>query len=105
MSRHRNWSVILKLEGIQRRVTKIIKRSKKNYSYTERVEKLKLMTSLERRMRGNLIETFKITNGISKIGKHFFDISPQTGNLPSRQIFKTNSTNQLDLFPNRIIYF
>ena len=39
----RNLSIILKLEGIQRRVTKIIK-PVKVYSYKERLEKLKLTT-------------------------------------------------------------
>ena len=34
--RHGNWSVILRLEGIQRRVTKIIK-NVKDYSFKERL--------------------------------------------------------------------
>ena len=41
--KHGNWSVILRLESIQRRVTKIIKRVK-DYSYRERLEKLGLTT-------------------------------------------------------------
>ena len=53
---------------------------------------------LERRMRGNLIKTFKMINGISNYGRHFHKISIRTGNLLSRQISKTKSTNQLDLF-------
>ena len=61
--------------------------------------------SLKRRMKSDLIETFKIINGISNYGRHFFNISPQTGNLLSRQISKTKSTNQLDFFANRVIYF
>ena len=35
----------------------------------------------------------------------FLNISPQTGNLQSRQISKTKSINQLDFFANRAIYF
>ena len=35
----------------------------------------------------------------------FFNISPQTGNLLSRQISKTVSMKQLDFFANRRIYF
>ena len=41
----------------------------KDYSYKERVQKLGLTILLERRMRDDLIETFKIINGISD-GKH-----------------------------------
>ncbi len=54
VSRHENWSVILRLEDIQR-VTKIIKRVN-NESYKLRFEKLRLITLLEGRMRVDLIE-------------------------------------------------
>ena len=57
--RHGNWSVILRLEGIQQRVTKLIK-IVKDYNFRQRLEKLRLMSLLERRMRGGQIETFKI---------------------------------------------
>ena len=62
MSKYGNWSVILRLEGIQRRMRK------QGYSYWERLEKLRLATLLERRMKGDLIENFKIINGISNYG-------------------------------------
>ena len=99
-----NWRVILRLENMQRRVTKIIKGAE-NYSYRERLEKLILTTLLERRMRADLNETFKIINGISNYGRYFFRISSQTWNLLTRQISKIKSTNQLDFFANRVIYF
>ena len=51
----------------------------KDYSYRERLEKLGLTTLLERRMRSDLIETFKIINGISNYGRYLFNISPKTG--------------------------
>ena len=59
---------------------------------------------LKRKRRGDLIETLKIINGISNYGWHFFNISTQTGNLLSRQIWKIKSTNQLDFFANWVIY-
>ena len=59
---------------------------------------------LERRMIGDLIETLKI-NGIFSHGRYFFSISPGNGNFLSRQISKTKSTNQLDFFASRVIYF
>ena len=59
-------------------------------------------------MRGDLIETFKIINGISNYGRHFLNISPQTGNLLSRHISRMKSINQLIFFffffANRVIY-
>ena len=53
--RQRKLNVILKLEGIQRRVIKIIK-NVKDYSYRERLEKLGLIPLLGRKMRGELIK-------------------------------------------------
>ena len=104
VARHGNWSLILKLESVQRKVTRLIS-DLKDLSYKERLESLGLTTLLERRMRVDLIETFKIINGISKYGKQFFNISERTGNLLSRQISKTKSTRQLDFFSNRVIKY
>ena len=56
-------------------------------------------------MRGDLIETFNIINGISNYGRYFFNISLWTRNLLSRQISKSKSINQLDFFAYRVIYF
>ena len=75
----------------------------KVYSYKKRLEKIELTTLLERRMRGDPTEIFKIINGISNYSRYFFSISPQIGN--SRQISKTKSTNQLDFFVKRVKYF
>ena len=62
-------------------------------SYRERLQKLGLTSLLE---RVDLGETF-IFHGISNF--------PRVGNLLFRQISKTKSTNQLDFFANRVIYF
>ena len=53
MLRHGNWSIIMRLEGIQKWGTKIIKRLK-DYSYWERLENLGLIALLEIRMRSDL---------------------------------------------------
>ena len=58
------------MENIQRRVTKIIK-AEKDYSHRERLVKFGFTTLWERRMRDDLIETYKIINGISNYGWHF----------------------------------
>ena len=50
----------------------------------ERLEKLGLTTLPKRRMRGDLIETFKRIIGTLNYGRYFFSISSQTANLLSR---------------------
>ena len=85
------------------RVTKIIKKVK-DYSYWEILEKLVFTTLLERKMRSDLIKAFKITKEISNYGRNFFNISPQTENLLSRQISLTKFTTQLEFFANRAFW-
>ena len=53
---------------------------------------------IRKKMRGDPIEAFKIINGICNYGRHFYNISPWTGNLLSRQISKRKSTNQLEFW-------
>ena len=65
------WSPMLKgdmnlLEKIQHRVTRMVPGLRK-LPYSERLEKLGLTTLEERRTRGDLIQTYKILNGIEKI--------------------------------------
>ena len=104
VARHGHWQLIMKLESVQRKVTRLVN-DIKNLSYKERLESLGLTTLLERRMRGDLIETFKIISGVSQYGSTLFNISERTGNLVSRQKSKTKSARQLDFFSNRVIYF
>ena len=59
MTRHRNWSLILELEAVQRSFTRMIYRLGL-MKYRERLYKLNLTTLLERRVGGDLIEMFKI---------------------------------------------
>ena len=54
-------------------------RKVKDYSYRERFETLELINLLERRVKGVLIETLKIINGISNYGRHYFNMIPWTG--------------------------
>ncbi len=53
---------IRQLEGVQRRATKQIN-TLKNMSYQERLNKLGLPTLLYRRLRGDMIEVYKVLNG------------------------------------------
>ena len=49
-------------------------------------------------MRGDLIETCKMSGGISNYSGHLFDNPLRIGNLLLRQISKTKSINHLDFF-------
>ena len=49
-------------------------------------------------MRGDVIETFKIINGIYNYGRHFFSTFPWIRNLLSKQISKIDSFANSDIF-------
>ena len=81
--KHGNWKQILDIEAVQRTFTRVIN-GMSGLSYEERLNCLGLTTLLERRMRGDLIETFKILKGLNNYGKQFFNLSERTNNLVSR---------------------
>ncbi len=66
------------LERVQKRATKVIS-SIKHLSYNQRLQKLGLTTLETRRLRGDLIEQFKISRGIDEV--NFF--VPKTKPLSS----------------------
>ena len=80
---HGNWGLILEIENIQRKFTRMID-GIGLLPYNARLKKLGLTTLLERRARGDLIETFKIINGISKYGDGLFKFSRGGDKLISR---------------------
>ena len=55
-----------KLERVQRRVTKMIP-NLRNKSYEERLKELNLFPLTQRRLRGDLIQVFKIIKGIDNM--------------------------------------
>lgn len=80
---HGNWGVILAIENVQRKFTRLIDNIGL-LPYKVRLEKLGLTTLLERRARGDLIETFKIVNGLSDYGSNLFKFSRSGANLISK---------------------
>ena len=59
---HGNWGIILELEAVQRRCTRLIN-GIGTLPYSQRLMELNLTTLAERRLRGDLIETFRVVNG------------------------------------------
>ena len=94
---HGNWKTILDIEAVQRTFTRVID-GMSDLNYEQRLKKLGLTTLLERRMRGDLIETFKILNGFNDYGQSFFNLSDRTNNLVSRPKNLTNT----DFFGERV---
>jgi hypothetical protein len=74
-------SLITALEKIQKRATKIIKECK-NLSYIDRLKLLNIPTLKFRRVRGDMIETFKILNGI--YDSHAVPILPRNSDTRTR---------------------
>ena len=64
------------IENVQRRATKEVP-SLKQLSYTDQLKKLKMPLLKNHRLRGDMIETFKIINGIydKEVTERFFEMS------------------------------
>ena len=101
---HGNWGIILALESVQRRFTRLID-GVGLLPYSERLRILNLTTLAERRIRGDLIETFKILNNIVPYGKSVFNVGKSGLKLISKPALNCNKTVQrcVDAFlPQRV---
>ena len=95
-----------KLERVQRRVTKMIPRLR-NKPYEERLKELNLFSLSKRRMRGDLIEVFKIFRGFDNLNPNdYFDVD-QAGTTRNNGFkirgkrFNTNEAKHF--FFNRVV--
>ena len=70
-ARHGNWGIIMEIEDCQRQFTRITE-GMGLLLYRQRLERLRLTTLLECRIRRDLIETFKIINGFVNYGHNMF---------------------------------
>jgi ribonucleases P/MRP protein subunit RPP40 len=97
---------VLQLEKVQRRALKMI-RGFKELSYEERLRRCKLDSLEKRRVRGDLIETFKIIKGISGIRIDKLFITSHTQNLRGNNFKLYKGNCRLDqrkyFFSQRIV--
>ena len=95
-----------RLEKVQRRATKSV-RGLENYTYEERLKMLKLHSLSKRRLRGDLIEVFKIVKGFSGlIYDNYFQYAEKWSTRGHRfKIFKLrcNTNKNSVFFSQRII--
>ena len=88
------------LEAVQRRATKQLP-GMKDKPYLDRLKELKLPKLSYRRLRGDIIEVYKIINGIydknaTQFLKLWTDMAPRTGPRGNpKQVFTQRATNNL----------
>ena len=84
-----------KIEKIQRRATKMIPEIR-NHSYHQRIQDLDLISLVQRRLRGQLIEVFKYLNRFttaSARGLFDYDLNDRTRNNGAKLIVKHFNTS------------
>ena len=95
-----NWGLILSIEKVQRKFTRLIN-DIGTLPYGARLQSLNLTTLAERRIRGDLIEVFKIVRGIVNYGQNMFRMSRSNLNILSRGSKVSNLRR--DFFSERVI--
>ena len=100
--KHGNWGTIMKIEEFQRAFTRQIN-GFGELTYKQRLDKLNLTTLLERRARGDLIETYKIITGKTNFGQDMF----RTSRYGERILFPTGKliARQNDFLNSRVINY
>ncbi|CAF1129245.1 unnamed protein product, partial [Brachionus calyciflorus] len=107
------WNPYLKqyinlIENVQERATKMVK-SLKHFSYEERLAKLDLSSLETRRIRGDLIQFFKIINGYENVkfkNGINYSISNYSNRRKKYKLTKENNKNcraRENFFTNRVV--
>ncbi len=92
------------IKNVQRRATKLVV-GLRNVTYEDRLRRLKIPSMRERQLRGDLVETFKILNGYSKVDSNiFFELNPSgRGHAFKLKKPRCNSKARQTLFSQRVI--
>ena len=86
------------LEKVQRSATKMV-HGLRNLSYEQRLRHLELTTLKERRIRGDLIETFKIMRGKERVDQsQFFQLSTSEYQLRGHTMKLSKKLTNLDVW-------
>jgi len=97
---------IKKLEAVQRRATRMI-HGFKDLEYEERLNRCRLTTLETRRIRGDMIETYKILTGKEKLDKDLFFKQPYRSSRRGHELKIYKGKCRLDLrkfsFSNRVV--
>ena len=96
---------IIRLEKVQRRATRMIP-GLASMTYEDRLKKLNLTTLEDRRHRGDMIEVFKILNGIDKIQENFLELDgkPRTrGHMLKLKKLRHRTQKRTMFFTARIV--
>ena len=95
------------LEDVQRRATKMVV-GLRNMDYEKRLKKLNLYSLEERRLRGDLIETFEILSGKTKVYyRKFFTLSRdgiRRGHKYKLEMKRCRTLRRMEFFSQRVIY-
>ena len=97
------WALIDSLESVQKQFTARIY-GFGNTNYRDRLKQLNLTTLLERRMRGDLIEIFKITKNYVNYGSNFFGES-RSGRHTVAQSYNYRSSQRTKFFAQRSLHY
>ena len=93
------------LEGVQRRATKLVKQCR-NLEYRDTLKYLGLTTLVTRRVRGDMIQTFKIIKGFDDLNPQiFFQIGQSNTRGHQYKIFKGRFISEVgrNVFSNRVV--
>ena len=99
---HGNWGTIYELEKVQRKFTNLID-DIGTLPYGIRLARLDLTTLAERRIRGDLIETFKIVNKFVNYGQDIFVLGRSGRNIVSCGLKVSNFRKKF--FSERVVQY
>ena len=95
---------IRKLERVQRAATKMVPELS-GMSYEERLKKMELPTLEKRRERGDLINVYRMVNGLEEVEEGFLNLEPGRTRGHGKRLKKENCRRDIKKysFPHRVV--